>query len=119
MSRASRRDKLEAQLRSLESDFRTKLVEELRLCAAGKQGMFAQRDRFYDQLDDRTRELMSRAEIDLRSRTVEIEHLRAELGYTEPFGLAARYRAYRDMRGPNAPGEPKPAKLFLEELGLA
>jgi hypothetical protein len=45
----------------------------------------------------------------------QIESLRAEL-IMEPFALRQRYLAYRAMRGPNTPGEPKLARAFLEEL---
>ena len=47
----------------------------------------------------------------------EIERLRRELGYTETFPLFKKYLEYRQMRGSNAPGEPKLAVQFLEEIG--
>ena len=45
-----------------------------------------------------------------------IETLRHELGIAEPFPLHARFRAMRGRHGANQPGEPKLARLWLEEL---
>jgi hypothetical protein len=119
MSRTSRQQRLVTRLHSRESDFQATLIEELRACAAGEWGMFGQNEGAYATLGGRTRKLVSSVEKDLLARATEIERLRDELGHTEPFPLSRRYREYRDMRGPNAPGEPKLAKLFLQELGLA
>jgi hypothetical protein len=118
MSRSSRLQTLEARLRLLESEFQAELVHALHACAAGKWGMFAQNERLYAELGEQTRTLMSSVEKDLLARATEIEHLREQLGYADPFPLAQRYREYREMRGPNVPGEPNLAKLFLQELGL-
>jgi hypothetical protein len=97
-------------------DFQTKLVEELRSCATGKWGMFAQNEEVIAR-EGWTGAATSMGK-DLLALAEKIEVLRNELGYTEPFALATRYIEYRAMRGPNTPGEPKLAKLFLEELRL-
>ena len=109
MSRTSRREKLDARLDSLQQEFTKILVNELRACAGGHWGIFGQND-----LSGHS----STAKV-LLARAAEIERLRDEIGYTESFRLVQRYYEYRQMRGPNAPGEPKLAKLFLEELGLS
>lgn len=111
MSRAARRQKSVAQLRSLEEQFSTDLIAALRECAAGAWGMFGQNDLVIE---------WSRPKIvdKLIQDGDEIEELRRELGFTEPFQPFKRFLELRQMRGSNVPGEPKLAMQFLKELGV-
>jgi hypothetical protein len=103
--------KSEAQLRSLEEQFSTDLVAALRECAAGTWGLFGQNDLVTE---------WSRPKIvdKLIEDGEEIEDLRRELGFTEPFQPFKRFLEFRQMRGSNAPGESKLAIQFLKELGV-
>jgi len=46
----------------------------------------------------------------------EITRLRGELGYVGPSLLFEKFLTYRKRRGPNAPGEPRLAREFLDEI---
>ena len=119
MSRSIRRLKSEAQLRSLEGQFSTNLIAGLRECAAGKWGMFGRNDGFIAVEGKYTREMLkAKAAEELLEAGEEIERLRRELGFTEPFQPLKRFLEYRQMKGSNVPGEPKLAVQFLEELGI-
>jgi hypothetical protein len=120
MSRSERRQKSEAQLRSLEEQFSSTLIAALRECAAGKWGMFGQNDAHFATAGKYVREFVRSKEADQLLETGEqIESLRQELGYTELFQPYRRYGEYRQMKGSNTSGEPKLAVRFLQELGLA
>jgi hypothetical protein len=118
MSRATRRQKSEAQLRSLEAQFSTNLVAALRECAGGTWGMFGRNDGFI-AVQGRTTPKMSRSKTaeELLATGEEIERLRTELGITESYPHFKRFLEYRQMKGSNVPGEPKLAVQFLEKLG--
>lgn len=117
MSRESRRQKLDATLNRLESEFNTLLVSELRTCANGRWGLFGQNDHVFDnvapQLQNRLRSPAAQALIELGE---EITRLRKELGHADEFEPYAKYLEYRSLRSSNAPGEPKLAAQFLREL---
>lgn len=117
MSRATRQQKLESQLRSLEEQFSTDLIAALRECAAGKWGMFGRNDALAGENRLLRSVYMKTAET-LIERGYEIVELRKELGFTEPFQTFKRYLEFRQMRGSNLLGEPKIAMQFLEELGI-
>ncbi len=118
MSRASRREKAEAQLRTLEEEFTDHLVSALRDCAAGRWGMFGS----YDGLIENEPNLGKWLKSGIAERLIEdgdrINGLRQELGYAENFPLFERYLEYRKKHSANSPGEPKLALQFLNELGL-
>lgn len=119
MSRSGRRNKMEAQLHTLEEQFSTKLIPALRECAGGRWGMFGRYDDVIaGQGNDIGEMLKSKAAEELLEAGEEIERLRRELGFTEPFRPFKRFLEYRRMRGSNVPGEPKLAVQFLEELGV-
>jgi hypothetical protein len=119
MSRSARRQRQEAQLRSLEEQFPNNLVAALRQCAAGKWGMFVQNDTVIATEGKNLRErLKSTVSDELLEAGKEIERLRRELGDTDPLHPFRRYLEYRKRRSGNSPGEPKLAMQFLEELGL-
>ncbi len=109
MSRSTRLQKQELQLRSLEDQFSTNLIAALRECAAGTWGLFGRNDLLIG---------MSRPKIvdKLIDDGKEIERLRRELGFTEAFHPFKRFLEFRQIQGPNAPGEPKLATQFLKEL---
>jgi hypothetical protein len=111
MSRAARRQKSEAQLRSLEEQFTSDLVAALRECAAGTWGLFGRNDLVIEWPRPKI--------VDKLIRDGEqIEELRRELGFTEPFHPYKRFLEFRQIRGSNVPGEPKLAVEFLKELEI-
>lgn len=118
MSRAARRQKSEAQLRSLEEQFSAELVAELRECASGTWGLFGRNDLVIEVQRKPLKEMLTskRAE-KLIEDGDEIQQLRQELGLTE-FPLFRRFLDFREMHGSNVPGEPKLAAQFLEEIGI-
>jgi len=118
MSRTARRQRTEEQLRSLEEQFSTNLIAALRECAAGTWGMFGQSDLVIKAQPQPLSEMLkSRVAEGLIAEGDEIERLRQELGFTEPFQAFKRFLEFRQMRGSNVPGEPKLATQFLKELG--
>ena len=120
MSRAARRQKSEAQLRTLEDQFSTNLIAALRECAAGTWGLFGRNDLVIDAQPQPLKEMLkSNVAEKLVRGGDKVEALRRELGFTEPFHPYKRFLEFRQMRGSNVPGEPKLAMQFLEELGAA
>lgn len=107
-------------MRSLEEQFSIELVGALRECAAGTWGLFGRNDQVIEAQPEPLKEMLKskRAE-KLIEDGDEIERLRRELGFTEPFSLYRRFLELRQMRGSNVPGEPKLAIQFLEELRVA
>src|ERR1017187_6541542 len=118
MSRVSKREKAETQLRILEEQFSNDLIVALRECAAGKWGIFGQNDHLASDSPLLASAYTATGE-KLIEQGKEITEMRHELGYAEPFFLFERYRHYREMRSANLPGEPKLAAQFLAELGIA
>ncbi len=117
MSKASRRQKTEAQLRALEDQFSADLVAALRECAAERWGLFGRNDAIAAEIPllrsyytDTAEKLIDQGE--------KIARLQRDLGYPEASGLFVRFLEYRQMHGPNSPGEPKLARQFLRELGV-
>ena len=102
------------RLEFLERDYEAMLQSELEKCVAERSwGLLGQNDNpmsSYPSL-----KTFASAASELLAVGDEIESLRAEL-VMEPFRLHQRYLAYREMRGPNTPGEPKLAQAFLEEF---
>jgi hypothetical protein len=117
VSRAARRQKLEAQLRSLEEQFSSDLVAALRECAAGTWGLFGQNDALAVEMPLLRSAYMKTAEALIHDGE-EIEELRRELGFNEAFNPYKRFVEFRKMRGSNVPGEPKLAVQFLMELEI-
>jgi hypothetical protein len=117
MSRSARRQKSEAQLRTLEDQFSADLVTALRECAAGKWGMFGRNDAVIERQPGPLREFL---ESDVAAHLIElgeeIEERRRQLGIVQPFSPFERYLQYRQMHSANAPGESKLAVEFLLEL---
>jgi hypothetical protein len=99
----------EQRLDALEEDFRPLLLACLGECADGRYGLFGQNDSPelvpYYQWDEAER---------LKQMAHEIRAFRAEFG--QPNALAERFLHYASLRGSNVPGEPKVAKVFLDEI---
>jgi hypothetical protein len=115
MSRATRQQKSEAHIRTLEEQFSADLVAALRECAAGKWGLFGRNDHLAVQLPLLRSAYTLTAEA-LIEKGEEIGRLRRRLGMVEPFLLFTRYLEYRQMHSAHSPGEPKLAVQFLAEL---
>jgi hypothetical protein len=117
MSRATRRQKLEAKLSQIEGEFRELLLQALNRCASGEWGMFGQNDAVLQAHSPALyARLKSRSADKLLELGQQISDLRTTLGIQESFHLFARYLEYRDRRSSNALGEPKLAAQFLAEL---
>jgi hypothetical protein len=110
MSRSGRKRKLEQSLAVMEAEFRSKLVDALHACEAGRWGLFGHNDHLLPESShaEIVRELVSLGE--------QIRSLRTELGVVEAFKLYERLLEYRKARTGNASGEPKLATAFLREL---
>jgi len=118
MSRSTRREKAEIQLRTLEEQFRANLVAALRDCAAGRWGLFGCYDAIAEVQSAPLREMLTtNVAAQLIELGAEIECERKRLGHSDPFRPLQRYLEYRKMWSPNALGEPKLAAQFLNELG--
>ena len=85
MSRASRQQKAEAVLKSLEDQFSADLVAELKRCAAGSWGLFGQNPHTVNMAEA----LIEQGEA--------IANMRQELGFTEPYLPFSRFLEYRQM----------------------
>jgi hypothetical protein len=114
--RNKRIDKLEAELASLESEFRERLIRALRLCADGYWGLFGQNDhvsspRLQDELATASgsRELMELG--------AAIDALRQRIGINGTYALFSRFLELRGRSHANALGEARLAQAWLEELG--
>ena len=100
---------MEDRLDGLEQDYLNRLVEALRQCQNGRWGVFGRNDHLY-KVDSPTDELVTLGAL--------IRALRNELGIVDAFKPHERFLHYRSIRGPNAPGEPRLAEAFLDELGF-
>ena len=112
MSRQTRSD---ARLAALEADYRERLVEGLRECAAGRWGLLS--SAFDDEPALRGRRPPVLAELEVLADR--IADLRRTAGHAELYPLHARLLRERAARDPNQSGEPRRAALWLTELGEA
>jgi hypothetical protein len=118
MSRATRRQKTEHQLRLLEEQFSENLIVALRNCAAGKVRIFGHDDMSIAAEPRALQDVLKSKEAEtLLGQGDEIMRLRRQLGETEDFQPYQRYVYYRRLRSSNSPGEPKLAIRLLQELG--
>jgi hypothetical protein len=101
---AGRRANLERDLGIAEAEFEEQLRRALETCASGHWGLFGQNGEGWDTGKQ------------LVALGTEIQELRGRVGYTEPNDLFQRLLHYRSQRASNAPGEPRLAKMFLDEL---
>lgn len=105
MDRSAR---LAEELEGMEREYRVVLTRALTDCAAGCWGIFGQ--------NEHLRGNEKPADLDeLRDLAGAIDRLRARIGDV-PFALHEEFEAARGPVDPNAPGEPKLAKAWLEKL---
>jgi hypothetical protein len=104
MTSDARRAKIEHDLETAQAEFEQRLISKLRSCALGHWGLFGKNGEDWDE----GKELVAQGQ--------EISELRKHLGHTNSYALCERFIAYRRERGANAPGEPKLAKRFLQEI---
>jgi hypothetical protein len=97
------------ELDKIESDFKSSLVTVLNQCANGRWGLFGQNDGF-----DGSKYLNWPEAEALKDSAKEIHALRE--GFGQPNPLVERFLHYCSLRGANVLGEPKLAKVFLDEL---
>ena len=113
MSKLGRIEKLKLEREGLESDYRSALIDALQDCLAGRYGLFKQNsERLPPVLEKR---MTPQSVKELERIGEELDRLNATLGLGD-FGLQKRLSEYRNLAGANAPGEPKLAHQFLEEL---
>jgi hypothetical protein len=101
----------EAELASLEREFREKLIVSLRGCAAGHWGLLGQNAHIAPEYarSDAADELLALGEA--------IEALRREAGIAEPYELYKAFKSKRGRQDSNQLGEPRLAQKWLAELG--
>ena len=110
MTGQARIDRLETRLAAAETLYRECLIGALEECASGRWGLFGHNG--YTEENERFR---PPAVGELQKLADEIDGLRAQLGQP-PFPLHERFRAARGPQDANAPGEPKQARRWLDEL---
>jgi hypothetical protein len=98
------------KLDAIESEFKSMLLECLRECAQGHWGLFGQNDHVDPEGKYRNWPEAER----LRELAHEIKTLRLDFG--QPNQTSERFLQLCSLRGPNVPGEPKLAAMFLDEL---
>ena len=96
-----------------EDAYRNRLWEALATCRAGYWGLFGVNDAV-DAAFPRRRSLDAE---ELLALGESVERLRERLGYVEGFTLHRRFLSHRrTSKDPNSPGEPRLARMFIEEL---
>jgi hypothetical protein len=109
MARADRLERLDIQRAELEVEYRAALVEALTVTASGKWGLF-------DHQGDRKVRLAVAPVIDnLNDLAEAIDGARETLAMP-PFELHREFLASRGTVGPEAVGEPKQARAWLDRL---
>jgi hypothetical protein len=111
MARADRLERLDAHRSELEEEYREALIAALQSTAAGAWGLF-----------DHNKDRVARAKVApvvtaLCDMGEEIDAMRQQLGL-EPFPLHAEFEASRGPVAPDAAGEPKQARAWLDRLGI-
>lgn len=109
MARADRLERLDVRRAQLEVDYTAALVEALQVTAAGKWGLF-------DHTADKVMRAATAPVMDnLTELAEEIDEARETL-FMEPFALHQEFLASRGPPGPQAVGEPKQARAWLERM---
>ncbi len=112
MAKADRLEKLDDRRIELEAEYREILIDALRIVAAGKWGLFGHTN------DRAARAAFAPTLVSLEETADAINVIRARFDM-EPFPLHPEFIASRGTVGPNAPGEPKQALLWLDKLEAA
>jgi hypothetical protein len=109
----ARRATEERRRRMLEKEYRRILIKALTECADGWPGLFAAS---LHLLPEDLRARIEPQEVhDLMDMAGEIAFLRSRLGY-ERFELHETFMFIRAQNSEHAPGEPKRAQVWLDEL---
>ena len=103
-------EKMEAELATMEAEYRATLTEALQACATGRPGLFGHKEHIRAGLRARPPVVN-----ELSRLGDEIDRLRKRAGLG-PFELRAEFEAARGRVAPNAPGEPKQALEWLKRL---
>jgi hypothetical protein len=100
----SKTDALAGRIDQLEAEYRSKLVEALRECAAGRWGLFGHNE----HISPRAKVPDVAEELSDLGRIIDATRERVGLG---PFPLHEQFRTSRGAVSANSIGEPKQAKL--------
>lgn len=104
-------ERLSQQVDELEGEYRAVLMKALTDCAGGRWGLFGHNEHLH------TYESPSGLG-ELRELAQAINRLRARTG-EGPFPLHEEFEAARGRADANAPGEPKQARAWLQQLSDA
>jgi hypothetical protein len=109
----------ERSLAALEAEYATSLKAALKQCAEGRWGLLGHNDAVHErQFGKHYRPRLVPPEVDeLIELGSQIERLRKQLGYSEPFHLHEHLLKLRSSTHPNSRGEPALARQWLEEMG--
>ena len=110
MGKADRLERLDVRRVELEAEYTADLIAALRRTASGKWGLFDH------QGDRRVRAAMAPVIEGLADTGRAIDEARDQLGLP-PFALQQEFLAARGPVGPEAVGEPKQARAWLDRLG--
>lgn len=109
MAKADRLARLDLLRADLEVEYKAALVAALRTTASGKWGLFGHQR-------DRAAHAAAKPVIDgLNELAASIDEARNQLGMP-PYALHQQFAASRGPVGPEAVGEPKQARAWLERL---
>jgi len=109
MARADRLERLDKRRSELEADYLAALIEALEVTAAGKWGLF-------DHNADKFMRATTAPIIDNLAEIADGIAEAREALFMEPFTLHDEFMASRGKPRPNAVGEPKQARAWLERL---
>ncbi|MFK4875189.1 hypothetical protein [Novosphingobium sp. ZW T3_23] len=109
MAKADRLERMDTRRADLEIDYRTALIEALRVTAAGQWGLFGHNK------DKHTRAKAAPLVDGLNELAEEIDDLRLQLDM-ECFALHQEFLAARGPARADAVGEPKQAQAWLDRL---
>ncbi|WP_373489919.1 hypothetical protein [Parasphingorhabdus sp.] len=112
MAKADRLDRLDARRSELEAEYTAALIDALKVAASGKSGLFDHNG------DRRTRSALAPTIDHLQELGQTIDKAR-ELLAMPPFELQQQFIASRGPVGPQAVGEPKQARAWLDRLAFA
>ena len=105
----SKTEALAGRINQLEAEYRSKLVEALRECAAGRWGLFGHNE----HLSPKVRAPDVVEELSDLARIIDATRARVGLG---PFPLHEQFRTSRGAVSANSVGEPKQAQAWLTAL---
>jgi hypothetical protein len=109
VSRSDRLERQDSRRALLEAEYEAELLAALNKAAAGSWGLFGHK------ADRAARSAWDPIVRDLCDRGQEIDRLRNDLGM-EPFPLHSEFEASRGPVSPQAPGEPKQARAWLDRI---